>query len=529
MLAAAAVILAGMFTVAAPGINVPGINGSDISAPGINAPGMDGGAGTVLAAETEPSGTLEYENYTDLDGKTVGVMTGSIFDQVLQEMVPGALPEYFNTVPDMTSALIAGRIEAFLLDEPMARMAVRETEGINYIPEFLKEDSYAYLFDKNNGQMAEEFSAVLREFKEDGTVDEADKRWFGTDESVKVLPDVKLTGEKGKIRLAVEATTMPFTYRKDEGYVGYDIDLVMRMCERLGYDVEVIPMTFASMIPGVVSGKYDMAAGCISVTPERAQEVSFTDPCYVGGVVMMVRPTEGAAGGKSFFQSMKESFEKTFLRENRWKMIADGLGVTCLISVLSAILGSLLGFGVCMLRRAKHTGVNLIARVFVRIIQGTPLVVVLMILYYVVFTGRFSLNSVAVAVIGFSLNFAAYVSEMIRTGIEAVDPGQIEAAHAMGYNKVQTFFKITFPQAARHFLPVYRGEFISMVKMTSVVGYIAIQDLTKAGDIIRSRTYEAFFPLIATAVIYFLLSSLLASALQIAERRTDPLRRKREV
>ena len=141
--------------------------------------------------------------------------------------------------------------------------------------------------------------------------------------------------------------------------------------------------------------------------------------------------------------------------------------------------------------------------------------------------GKVDIAAILVAILGFSLNFGAYVSEMMRAGIEAVDKGQIEAARALGFTKARTFWKITFPQAARHFLPVYKGEFISMVKMTSVVGYIAIQDLTKVSDIIRSRTLEAFFPLLATAFMYFLVANVLTLLLSRVEIKLDPKRRKR--
>ena len=149
-----------------------------------------------------------------------------------------------------------------------------------------------------------------------------------------------------------------------------------------------------------------------------------------------------------------------------------------------------------------------------------------MILYYLVF-GSVEISGILVAVVGFSINFAAYVSEMMRTGIEAVDKGQHEAAAALGFNRLQVFARITFPQAARHVLPVFKGEFISMVKMTSIVGYIAIQDLTKMSDIIRSRTYEAFFPLIATALIYFVIAYVMTHGLTLVEMKIDPKRRAR--
>lgn len=156
--------------------------------------------------------------------------------------------------------------------------------------------------------------------------------------------------------------------------------------------------------------------------------------------------------------------------------------------------------------------------------QGVPVLVLLMILVL-----KDLKSGVAVAVVGFSINFAAYVSEMMRTGIETVDAGQLEAAQALGFSRTRAFWKVTAPQAVRTILPVYRGEFISMVKMTSVVGYITIQDLTRMSDIVRGLTYDAFFSLISTAIIYFALANLMAMSLSALEKRLDPKRRKRIV
>lgn len=186
-----------------------------------------------------------------------------------------------------------------------------------------------------------------------------------------------------------------------------------------------------------------------------------------------------------------------------------------------------------MFRRTDSTLANPICNVYVKIMQGTPMVVVLMMLYYVVL-GKAGIPAVWVAIIGFALNVGAYGSEIMRSGIESVDRGQREAAIALGFTERQAFFNFIFPQAAVTFLPVYRGELVSLLKSTSIVGYISILDLTKMSDIIRSRTYEAFFPLLATALIYFALAwiiSMLMSALlsrvdwksekNMAKRRAD--------
>ena len=153
------------------------------------------------------------------------------------------------------------------------------------------------------------------------------------------------------------------------------------------------------------------------------------------------------------------------------------------------------------------------------------MVVLLMILYYVIL-GKSGLEAVWVAIIGFSLNFGAYASEIMRSGIESIDGGQREAALALGYSENQAFFRFIFPQASVRFLPVYNGEIVSLLKSTSIVGYIAIQDLTKMGDIIRSRTYEAFFPLIATAIIYFILAWIISLILKFILKKVSPKRKR---
>ena len=197
-------------------------------------------------------------------------------------------------------------------------------------------------------------------------------------------------------------------------------------------------------------------------------------------------------------------------------------------TALSVLFGSILAFAVCLFRRTGSVLANAISNLYVKLLQGTPIVVLLMILYYIVF-GKTGMPAMWVAVIGFSLNFGAYVSEIMRSGIESVDAGQREAALALGYTERQAFYRFIFPQAAVRFIPVYRGEIISLLKSTAIVGYIAIQDLTKMSDIIRSRTYEAFFPLIVTAIIYFILAWIISIILNIVLRRIDKRRRKRNV
>ena len=197
---------------------------------------------------------------------------------------------------------------------------------------------------------------------------------------------------------------------------------------------------------------------------------------------------------------------------------------TLLITVLSIIFGTALGFLIFLLCRNGNPAANAVTGVCIWLVQGMPMIVLLMILYYVIFA-KSSVSGTEVAVIGFTLTFGASVFGLLRLGVGAIDAGQYEAAYALGFSNVKTFFRIILPQAIPHILPAYKGEIISLLKATAVVGYVAVQDLTKMGDIVRSRTYEAFFPLIAVTVIYFLLEGILGFLVSRIQINADPKKR----
>ena len=193
--------------------------------------------------------------------------------------------------------------------------------------------------------------------------------------------------------------------------------------------------------------------------------------------------------------------------------------------MLSVIAGTILGFILFMACRNGNILANRIAGIGVFLVQGMPMVVLLMVLYYIVF-GSIAISGIGVAVIGFTLTFSASVYGLIKIAVGTIDRGQYEAAYALGHSNRQTFYRVLLPQAIPHVLPAYKGEIVSLIKATAIVGYIAVQDLTKMGDIVRSRTYEAFFPLIAITVIYFVLEGLLRLLVSRISLNIDPRKRK---
>ena len=220
----------------------------------------------------------------------------------------------------------------------------------------------------------------------------------------------------------------------------------------------------------------------------------------------------------NMIESVVESFYDNLIAEDRYRMILDGLQVTLLITLCAAILGTILGGLVCWMRMSRRQWLQQVAKVYIELMRGTPVLVLLMLMYYVVMA-PLDATGIVVAIVTFAMNTAAYISEMLRTTIQGIDRGQTEAGLALGFTPRQTFFKIVLPQVVKAVMPVYQGEVVSLLKGTSIVGYIAVADMTRASDLIRSRTFDAFFPLIVTAIIYFLMAWLIGLLLQSLVQR----------
>ena len=222
-------------------------------------------------------------------------------------------------------------------------------------------------------------------------------------------------------------------------------------------------------------------------------------------------------------QELKKEFILNFIEDNRWKYIVDGLKITLIVTIFAVLIGVLLGFLIAIVRTTHDkTGklkiLNVICRVYLTVIRGTPVVVQLMIIYFIIF-GSVDISKVLVAIIAFGINSGAYVAEIVRSGIMSIPIGQTEAGRSLGLNYAQTMRLIIVPQAFKNVLPALVNEMIVLIKETAIIGYIGEQDLTKAAMIIQSRTFDAFMPLLAAAVIYLALVMLLTFFMNKLERR----------
>ena len=491
--------------------------------------------GVVLAVRSSDlqnsnnSVTKKYNSIDELAGKTVGVLTGAIHDKLLEKRIPSVNLKYFGSIADLTAALESGQIEAYAAPKSNADFIIKENNNLAQIDEHLKDSPLAFAFKKSDEgkKLNEKFSNFILSLKESGKLQELKKEWFEAEESEKELIDYEsLPDTNGTLIMATDGTTFPYTYISDNQIVGYEIEIAALFAQEYGYRLHVEKMNFDGILLAVQSEKADFAGSCLAVTDERKESVDFSESHITESVVLVVLK-DNKTDNKSFFDNIWNSFSKTFLRENRWKLFVEGIATTTLITLLSVFFGTILGFAIFMLCRNGNTLANTITGISVWLIQGTPMVVLLMLLYYIIF-GSIKISGLIVAIIGFTLTFGSSVFGLLKIGVGAIDRGQYEAAYALGHSNLQTFYRIILPQAIPHVLPAYQGEIIGLLKATAVVGYIAVQDLTKMGDIVRSRTYEAFFPLIAVTIIYFILESLFTFVINRIRFVCDPKNRKPE-
>lgn len=225
---------------------------------------------------------------------------------------------------------------------------------------------------------------------------------------------------------------------------------------------------------------------------------------------------------QAWLEKVGKMFDMAFVSGERWKLYIKGLGVTLEIAFFAAILGLAIGTIVALMKLSTNRkgGKSIRARlanVYIDIIRGTPSVLQLLIMWFIILKN--CKNGVLVAVLSFGINSGAYVAEIVRAGILAVDKGQTEAGRSLGLSKVQTMIYIVLPQAIKNVLPPIGNEFIVLLKETAIVGYVSLTDLTRAANQISSRTYEAFMPLIGAAVIYFVIIKILTVLLEKLERR----------
>ena len=485
------------------------------------------GCGTASEQSKSQAKVNKRKNLEMFENGTIGVIDGSIYAEYSKELFPNATIDSYKSFPDLFQCVKQGKIDGFMLDTLNYNAVKRSETGLSYIsvPDYKVDIGFAFAKNDSGEFFQNQMNTFLDELRADGRLEKIWEKWCGDTEPTETLEAPEFSEKATPLSICLDVSRKPFVYPLNNEYAGFEVEVLYMFCEAYGYRPVFETAQWSSGLVGLGTGKYNVISLGIYITEERKESVNFSEP-YVSSDVIMVF-YEGAE--EEAFTSVAESFDKTFIREDRWKMIVEGIGITLFISIFAIIGGSSFGFGLYMLTRSENKILfkvaKTFARIYGRIIEGTPELVILMILFYVLF-GKSNINGVYISILGFVLIFGAFVYSHLALTIEGIDPGQMEAAYALGYTKNKTFFKILLPQALKVFMPTYSSQVVGLIKATSVVGYIAVNDLTSVGDIIRSNTYEAFFPLIAVAIIYFILTWIISKLLRAVSRRFEPKKRK---
>lgn len=463
----------------------------------------------------------EVKCLKDLSGAVIGVQLGTTSDVQVSELEKkgdGTKVERFTKGADAIQALKQGKIDCIVYDEAPARAFIRTNPSLRILPEAFEQSGLAICVGKGNDALLADINQAVRTLKKSGEIDSIVSRQM--DRHIPVAYQPKNVQRNGKIRFATNATFEPFEYYKQGKIVGIDVDVAHAIGDLLGKEVEIVDMEFDAIITSVQTGKADAGIAGITITEERKKNINFSDTYADVRQVVMVRSAQTEEAMES--PGIIDKFKSCFITEHRYQYLFTGLGNTLIITFFAILLSVMLGTMIAIIRatherNGTHKVLNAICQVYLTVMRGTPTMVQLLIVYYVVFASA-DVNKIVVAVIAFGLNSAAYIAEVIRSGIMSVDQGQMEAGRSLGLSYSKTMRLIILPQAFKNVMPAMGNELITLLKETSISGYIGLVDLTKGSDIIRSITYEAMLPLGIVALIYLIIVMGLYKGVRIMER-----------
>ncbi|MGN0154043.1 MAG: ABC transporter substrate-binding protein/permease [Lachnospiraceae bacterium] len=473
---------------------------------------------TGCGRQVEPS---DISSIDDLEGKKIGVQigtTGDIYVSDYEGDEAGTVVERYNKGNDAISSLKNGKIDCVVIDEEPAKAFTKRNSDLSILEEEFTLEEYAICVAKENAELKDNINQALSELKADGTLQNIIDNYINEGgEGFQYESPEGLSYENGTLVMATNAAFPPYEYYQDGEIAGIDVDMATAVADKLNMKLEIEDMEFDSIITAVQSGKADIGAAGMTVTEDRLKNIDFTDTYTTAKQVIVIRN-----GNHNPLLSIKDSFYQNFIEENRYEYILKGLRNTIVISLFAVILGLAIGFIISLIRVTHDKMGNLkllnwLCKVYLTIIRGTPTMIQLLIIYYVVFASS-NVSKILVAVLAFGINSGAYVAEILRGGIMALDVGQFEGSRSLGLSHGQTMRYVVLPQAIKNTLPALGNEFIVLIKETAISGYIGLQDLTMGGNIIRGITYEAFFPLITVACIYLVIVMILTAGVNKLER-----------
>ncbi|MCL2063496.1 MAG: transporter substrate-binding domain-containing protein [Candidatus Cloacimonetes bacterium] len=451
---------------------------------------------------------------TPFMGQRIGVMYGTVFDKLVTEVIRG-IPVYYYDYDLAVVDFNTGRISGFMLHHSVANLMRTLTANAVDVHELYPTEMFitqtsAISIDP---EIINNFNQFLQNIREDGTLVDIKKRWIRNPEGSRpILPDISESEENGILRLATSGKTRPFSYFNINGeLVGYGVEIAKRFAYSQRMGLEVIHLNLHEITAFVESGRADIGIDVFQSQHNFDGAILFSDPIYEdnAAVISLVKHKEAKPNQFSLFISwFKNGIRTNFIVDNRWRLLLEGFQVTLMVAVLAQILGTILGSIIAYLLSQKNIFLKWIGNIYYEFINRIPIVMLLLIAFYIMFS-RTSLTNIQIAIIVFTMLSSMEVAKVLKKSFSMVNKGEIEAAKSLGFSSSRVFISIVYPQVLYYSISDYTKSFINLLKTTAILGYIAIMDLTRAVEIIRSRTFDPFFPLVFATLIYFILITLL--------------------
>ncbi len=451
----------------------------------------------------------------------VGTADGYIFTASALKALPDAQIKVFDSRENVYKALRSGDIDAVVDDEAIIRAIMRSDKNVKITEDYIEPSDYGFIFPKNDKgrKLSEDFSRYLSDMEKSAELKALDAKWFGSSTANKTSDEIEnLPGTNGVLRLAFDSSNVPFAYYSAGNAVGYDIDLAIGFCREYGYGLVVSEVGFTEMLDGVADETYDVGCGAITITDSRKELYNFSAPSYVGGISLCSYRIETSGGGvagnnNGFWDNAARSFYNAFVEGARYKQFFNGILVTIIISMASALLGTFLGVLLYVLRVRGHFIIGLIIRFLTWIIYGIPALLIIIALYYRYYS-TFYYGGVVASVIGFTIAFAVEIYRLIRDHAEKLDDGRFEKNYRLYFSDSKRFFKELFSRSEEGLLLDYRERIVTLIKSTAVVGYVSAYDMAKTFDVIRTESFEVAVPLFVTMFAYFILIRIIAGIIK---------------
>ncbi|MDR1033506.1 MAG: ABC transporter substrate-binding protein/permease [Bifidobacteriaceae bacterium] len=430
----------------------------------------------------------------------IGVMTGSTGALLVETLCGNKNVQVYSDNMEAVAAVQAGKLEAAIAGGTFLEPILRSNPDLKYLLDVDVQTEVVVPFAaKGNDEIITETNALIDELHESGTLADMKRRWM--EEGVTEMPDDIAYYDDNPIRVSITTTRAPFGFELGDGsIVGFGPEFAYRLGDKLHRKIEFIATDFAGMLSALSAGKSDIIVDSISWTEARAEVYDVGKIYYILGQRIITKNTE-VVSNENFIDSVKDAFYVNLVEQDRYKLLLSGLGATLQITILAFALGTLIAFALAFLATRKSRVAQSVVSIWSKTFNSIPDVVLLMIVFYIIF-GSLPIPPIIAASVAFALSISPRLTESFVTAISTVSKDQIEAAYAMGFSKMETFRSIVLPPAIRFGLPGYRASLISLFKLTSIVGFIAVSDLTHASGVIRAQTFDAFFPLIVIAVIY---------------------------